>query len=312
MLENTGVHFVSVHVYGGTCSVEDAQMLAQQAKLVRADAVLGMGGGKAIDVAKACGYYAGLPVFTFPTIAATCAAVTKLSVMYHEDGAFDDFLQLNVPPVCAFIHTGIIAAAPDMYLRAGLGDATAKHFESAFAARGDDLGYEDGLGIVVSKTCYEPLLKVGQEALADCAREIDSEALRAAVSCAIVSTGIVSLTVQEMYNGAIAHSLFYAMESLVAQKKRLHGDVVAWGVLVQLMMDGDIARMQELRQFLASLGIAVRLGEMEIALDDPALTRALLAVPNQPDMRHLPYPVTAEMVRDAVMKVEVLGGNALV
>lgn len=44
--------------------------------------IFGMGGGKALDTAKGAGYEAGLPVFTFPTIAATCAATTALSVVY--------------------------------------------------------------------------------------------------------------------------------------------------------------------------------------------------------------------------------------
>ena len=51
----------------------------------------GMGGGKALDTAKGTAEKAGLPVFTFPTIAATCAATTALSVVYKEDGNFDSF-----------------------------------------------------------------------------------------------------------------------------------------------------------------------------------------------------------------------------
>jgi glycerol dehydrogenase len=94
-------------------------------------------------------------------------------------------------------------------------------------------------------------------------------------------------------------------------KNCLHGDVVAWGVLVQLMLDGDLDRLVRVRRFLVSLGIDVRLADMGMRMDDPALLSALADVPGQPDMRHLPYPVTAEMVLDAVSKVEVLGGTSL-
>ena len=41
-------------------------------------------GGKALDTAKGTAEKAGLPVFTFPTIAVTCAATTALSVVYKE------------------------------------------------------------------------------------------------------------------------------------------------------------------------------------------------------------------------------------
>jgi glycerol dehydrogenase len=309
--EQTGIEIVDTRVYRGYCTIEDAKALADEAKALGADFIAGMGGGKAIDVSKACGSFAKLPVIAFPTIAATCAAVTKLSVMYHADGAFDRFLFLDAPPVCAFIHTGIIAAAPEMYLRAGMGDAIAKHFESAFSARGDEVGYEDALGLAVGITCYEPLLKVGRAALADCARGADTQEVRTAIQCVIVSTGIVSLTVQDRYNGAVAHSLFYAMEGLPQVKNCLHGDVVAWGVLVQLALDGQTARMAEVRDFLLSLGTPVRLSGMGMRADDPALLASIAEVPNQPDMAHLPYPVTAEMVLRAVQSVE-SGGNEVV
>ena len=56
--------------------------------------------------------------FTFPTIAATCAATTALSVVYKEDGNFDSFYFYEKPARHSFIDTEIIAAAPECYLRA--------------------------------------------------------------------------------------------------------------------------------------------------------------------------------------------------
>ncbi|MFR2691246.1 MAG: iron-containing alcohol dehydrogenase [Enterocloster bolteae] len=52
------------------------------------------------------------PVFTIPTIASNCAPVTKLSIMYGEDGTFEKVKRLNSVPVHCFIHPGIILDAP--------------------------------------------------------------------------------------------------------------------------------------------------------------------------------------------------------
>ena len=56
----------------------------------------------------------------------------------------------------------------------------------------------------------------------------------------IVSTGLVSLLVLDQYNCAVAHSVYYGLVLLDGfEAENLHGDVVAYGVLVQLLVDGE-------------------------------------------------------------------------
>ena len=94
--------------------------------------IFGMGGGKALDTAKAAADILEIPVFTFPTIAATCAATTALSVVYREDGSFEEFRFFERPAIHSFIDLSIIANAPDEYLQAGMGDTIGKFFECHF------------------------------------------------------------------------------------------------------------------------------------------------------------------------------------
>ena len=51
------------------------------------DVVLGLGGGKAIDSAKAIADEANLPVVILPTLASTDAPTSALSVIYTDDGS---------------------------------------------------------------------------------------------------------------------------------------------------------------------------------------------------------------------------------
>ncbi len=303
-ISGMGIALAEAVPYSGPCTIDDAKVLAERAIAQNTQVVVGMGGGKAIDTAKACAHYAKLPVITLPTIAATCAAVTALSVMYHEDGAFDQFVFLAGPPEFVFIHTGVIAHAPAKYLRAGMGDAIAKYFESGFSARNEVLRYKDALGLSIARTCYEPLTRLGEKALCDCESGKDSPEFREAVQSVIVSTGLVSLLVREAFNGALAHSLFYAMEDMPLIKACLHGDVVAWGVLVQLMMDGQEEEAQEVLHLLQKLKTPVTLHEMRLEMTSPSFLKAIGNVPSQPDMRCLPYQVTAPMVLEAVRKLE--------
>ena len=238
-------------------------------------------------------------------IAATCAATTALSVVYKEDGNFDSFYFFDKPARHCFINTRIIADAPWQYLRAGMGDTMGKFFECHFAARGDKLDHSSSLGREISNLCYGPLLEHGAQALKDCKEHKASFALQQAVLANIVSTGMVSLMVLDDYNCAIAHSVYYGLVLLPGfEEKYLHGDVVAYGVLVQLAVDHDMDRLPEAKKFLKDLGIPSTLREMEVPLDRAYLADVLKETVTGPDMEHIPYPVTEDMIYQAMEIVE--------
>lgn len=293
----------SLH-YGADCTFQAAQDLAQAAKQLKADVICGMGGGRALDTAKAAGELAGLPVFTLPTIAATCAAVTKLSVLYDEAGAFERFLFLSEPPKHCFIDLQVLSHAPEAYLRAGIGDSLAKHVETPFAARGALTDHADTLGVSIAEGLFAPLKAHGPQAVADARARLAGPSLEMVCLCNIISTGYVSLLVKERFNGALAHSLYYALEHLPQMKRQLHGDVVAWGALVQLVMDGQREKAQVLRHLLLKLCVPVSLRRMGI---DPSLSgvrESLSQVLMQPDMQFLPYAVKDPMIWEALREVE--------
>ncbi|NLD33707.1 MAG: iron-containing alcohol dehydrogenase family protein [Clostridiales bacterium] len=310
-IRGTGLHIVGRLVVGPPCSMAQAQQTAQAARDAGAQMICGMGGGKAIDIAKAAGELAGLPVFAMPTIAATCAAVTALSVMYHPDGAFDRFLFLSHPPVHAYIDMDVMAAAPWQYLRAGLGDSLAKHVETPFSARSQALTQADSMGVALAQGLWAPLAASGAQALADNRAGIVSPALELAALTSIVTVGYVSLLVREQFNGALAHSLYYAMEHLPAMQQVLHGDAVGWGALVQLVLDEQMDKAKALLSLLRALGTPCSLGEMGIEQEDAAVIAGLRAAVGQPDMACLPYAVTADDVLRAVAGARALAEEAV-
>ena len=111
------------------------------------------------------------------------------------------------------------------------------------------------------------------------------------------------------YNCAIAHSVYYGLVLLPGfEEKYLHGDVVAYGVLVQLAVDKDWDRMREVKGFLKELGIPSTLREMEVPLDREYLRDVLRETVTGPDMEHIPYPVTEDMIFEAMRELEELEG----
>ena len=305
-LAGSGFSLVT-EVFHGDCTYEGIHRLAGRAEEEKADMIFGMGGGKALDTAKGAAYEAGLPVFTFPTIPATCAATTALSVVYREDGSFDSFYFYDRPARHCFLDLTVIAHAPARYLQAGMGDTIGKYFECHFAARGDKLSHSSALGREISNMCYGPLLEYGVKALSDCKAGRVSHALSQAVLANVVSTGLVSLMVLDDYNCAVAHSVYYGLVLLPGfEEANLHGNVVAYGVLVELLIDGEREEALRLKAFLKELGIRTTLAQMGVSLDREALDAVLKDIVTEPDMDHIPYPVTEEMVYDAMAEVEAL------
>ncbi|MCI8464783.1 MAG: iron-containing alcohol dehydrogenase family protein [Lachnospiraceae bacterium] len=306
-LRESSLYLEAVEVFQGDCTYEAIHRLAKQAREVQADMIFGMGGGKALDVAKGAAFEAGIPVFTFPTIAATCAATTALSVVYREDGSFDSFYFYDRPARHCFLDLTVISHAPARYLQAGMGDTIGKYFECHFSARGDRLDHSSALGREISNLCYGPLLEHGAKALIDCKKGLVSHALSQAVLANVVSTGLVSLMVLDDYNCAIAHSVYYGLVLLPGfEEENLHGNVVAYGVLVQLLVDGEREEALRLKAFLKDLEIKTTLEEMEVPLNRKDLDAVLKDIVTEPDMEHIPYPVTEEMIYKAMEAVEAL------
>lgn len=84
--------------FGGECSQNEIDRLRVVAEKAQCAAVLGIGGGKTLDTAKALAHFMGVPVAIAPTIASTDAPCSALSVIYTDAGEFDRYLLLPNNP----------------------------------------------------------------------------------------------------------------------------------------------------------------------------------------------------------------------
>lgn len=307
-LSYEGLEIIGYEWYGGECTYKNMNRLTEIALSKEAEVIIAVGGGKAIDTAKGVGERLELPIITIPTIASTCAATTALSVVYDEKGEFHSFNFMKKPAVHCFIDTDIIAKAPVKYLRAGIGDTIAKHYECTLASRGEELSHSSAMAREISKMCVDPILKYGEKALLHCEKGESTFEVEQVILNNIVSTGLVSMLIDEKYNGAIAHSLFYGLALLEhIEKNYLHGDVVGYGVLVQLAIDKEFEELKRLHEFFKRIGIPTSLKDIEVEKDLDYLDKVLQETIDGPDMKDLPYVVTKEMVFDAIKVVEDLG-----
>ncbi len=303
------VRITDTLLYGGEASEENILRLSSEPSVKNADMIFAVGGGKALDTCKALGYRLDKPVFTFPTIASTCAACTAVAILYRSDGSFSGPCFLPGPPIHTFIDTDVIASAPVRYLWAGLGDTYAKYFESAMSARGDETAWYHSLGVNVSTSCRDCLLTYGAAAWRDHLDKRATEELTRVILTVIVTTAIASilLTADRVidYNTGLAHAIFYALTAfpeIGIEKDHLHGEVVGFGVLILLLVDGQEENFRKIYALNRSVGLPTAPEDIGVTRQD--LERVLPKVIAMHDIDHNPYPITLEMLSDAFGRLQ--------
>lgn len=298
----SGLEVVGCFWYGGESSLENIETLALQVQ--NADMIFAVGGGKAIDTAKVLAQRSGKPFFTFPTIASTCAACTSLGILYHPDGSLREYSFSKIPPNHIFIDTQIIANAPAKYLWAGIGDSMAKHYECTISSRGDTPSHSDAMGIALSSRCSEPFQRWGKKAMDDCAAHRVTHEFTEIVLGIIISTGLVSNFVQVDYTTGLAHAVYngFTVIPAIEQNHHLHGEIVAYGILVLLSADRQYEERERVFRFNTSIGLPTKLADIHATKDDlPVVAKkALMGI----DVRKYPYEVTEEMIINTILELE--------
>jgi glycerol dehydrogenase len=277
-------------VYFGRPTSESSQDFAALARRMKADFIVGVGGGRAIDTAKWAACASGLPTIAVPTVAATCAAFAATIVTYDQSGASTGFFVPPQSPVAVFADTQIIAAAPPRYLRAGLADTLAKWYENLPDLRNTDSLYLHQQLVIARLavdviTKHAPTLLPRLEVSADAkntrkaspnaswdSQDIGSQtAFIELVDAIILLAGLVgSITANTNYAG-LAHPFYTASTYLRQMDGSLHGERVAYGLLAQAVaMKENRAYFEELLELLELLEQPLTLKQLGVAENDHA------------------------------------------
>lgn len=289
-------------VHRGECSVAEIERGAVVGQDAQCGVVAGVGGGKALDTAKAVAERLGVPAVVVPTIASSDAPCSALAVVYGDDGRVSHDLFLKRNPELVWVDTELICKAPSRFLIAGMGDALATWYE-ARACRASGAGNCMGLpgaelAQVVAKACCDTLLADGAQALAECDDQRTGPALERVIEANILMSGIGF----ESGGVACAHAIHHGLCELPQVHHTLHGEKVAVGVLVGLLLEGDTAGFNRIEAFCRSVRLPTSLAELGVSQATEVELRAVAdrACRAGDIMHNQPRQVTPEQVVTAL------------
>lgn len=294
--------------YSPDCSENSLKQLQKKFKAHKADVVIGIGGGKALDTAKLLAHQQRCPVITIPTSAATCAAWTALSNIYSDAGAFQYDVSLDRCPDLLILDYDLVKTAPQRTLMAGIGDAIAKWYEASVSSGASPQTLTIA-AVQEARILRDILFQKSAQAIAD----PDSPEWQEVVDATVLLAGVIGGLGGANCRTVAAHAVHNGLTHLPAAHDILHGEKVAYGILVQLRLEeicqknqlAEAAR-QQLLSFYQAIGLPKTLEDLGLSNITLCELRHVAEVTCQPqsDIHRLPFSVTPEQLMAAMVSTQ--------
>ncbi len=299
-----------VRPFGGECSYQEIDDVVAAAKEFGASVVVGAGGGKVLDTARAAAAELGVPVVNCPTVASSDAPCSALSVIYNDKGQVVDYRVYPRNPDLVLVDSRVIASAPPRLLVAGMGDALATVFEARTCVQGHVKNMRGGASttsaLALAELCYKTLLQDGADALAATRGQAATPALERLIEANTLLSGLGF----ESSGLAAAHSVHNGLTIVEGTHDYYHGEKVAFGTLVQLVLEGQPSSLiDEVITFVDTVGLPATLQEVGFDADDAEAVKAVAkrSTARGETIHNEPFDVHPAMVADAILAADQIG-----
>jgi glycerol dehydrogenase len=293
-------------------SKKEIDRLVEICKENKCNLVIGIGGGKCLDTAKAVSYYMEIPVISIPTTAATDAPCSALSVIYTETGEMESYLPLRKNPDVIIIDSAIVTEAPVRLLVAGMGDALATKFEARANLRSHSICLSGSTpsitAMALASLCYDTLLSDGKKAKIS----VENKVVTNSVERIIEANTLLSGVGFESGGIAASHAVHDGLTVLEETHHYYHGEKVSFGVITQLVLENaDNDEIKEVIAFCKDVGLPTTLADLGITevTKEKLMMVAEAACAEGSTVHNMPFEVTPESLYGAMIVADKLGGS---
>lgn len=281
---------------------ENVRKVAEYVREQGFDTVVGVGGGKGQDFARALTHFAQVKVILIPTLAATNASISTLSVLYTPDGKIDRYLRMDNAPELVLVDTEILVQNPPRVLSAGIGDIMSTYYEALCNFR--ITGKTDivpAFALHGVRTSIEIMKELGPSALQAVEKHEITPAFENVLSMIMHNCGPLGMICTTGY-AHILDEMFLYFDAVHAVP---HGLRVGFATLPMLLYQGaDAAEIDQYVAFCKSVGIPTTLKELGLANISCGEWRSAFNATLERSGNHLslPFAVTADDLIDSLEK----------
>lgn len=296
--------------FPGECTDAVIETLAEAVRPRGPDAIVALGGGKTIDTAKGVSRLLDLPIVVCPTVASSDAPTSRLIVLYDAAHRLVGVKFTRRNPDAVIVDTAVIAQAPARFFAAGIGDALSKRFEARQCTAAGGLNSYGtpalGTALLLTDALYDLLRAYGPAAY----RAVTRGELTDDVERVVEATVLVSGVGFESGGLSLAHALIRGLTAIPRMGGMLHGELVAFGTLVQLVVEGQPrAAIDDLLDVIAAVDLPMTLadlGQLE-PLDDAERATIAEATLATNYSRHMTPALTASRLLRGLAEADRLG-----
>ncbi len=292
--------------FSGEITYAEVDRLVHLAKGGSHDIVVAAGGGKTIDTGKLLSRGIGAAFVSVPTVASNDSPTSHIAVVYDENHKLVGVEQNKANPELVLVDTAIIARAPLKLLAAGVGDALVKRFEveQCIGAGGKNVfgAASPPSALALARACYDTVRAHTVPAYAAVSRGEVDEHVEALVEATVLMSGLAF----ESGGLSVSHGMTRGLSVIPSIANALHGHQVAYGLLVQLVLEGrDDAFMADMRQFYRDAQLPLKLADLGHQGQGNSDVQTIAEVSAEAaHMKKFSRPITAADIARAITKIE--------
>ena len=227
--------------------------------------IVGVGGGKSVDVGKLAAFNLHLPFYSVPTSASHDGISSPFASLKGLDRPYSIMAK---PPVGILADLEVIASAPRRLLASGCGDLVSKFtavkdWQLAHRVTGEYYGgYSASLALMSAEVVIERSKTMGR---------FDKDAVRDLVE-ALISTGVAAGIAGSSRPCSGSEHLFSHYLDMVAPDSGLHGEKCGIGTIMMAKLHG--ADWRKVRRALRNVGAPVEASQ--IGVEDSQVVESLV------------------------------------